>query len=115
MKTDIHPQYYPKAKVKCACGNTFTVGATKETMAVEICSNCHPFYTGKDMLLDIAGRVEKFRTRQEKAKTKKATKPVVRKIAKTAGKIEVSRMDKKMRGSLHKPQKGAAKRKPATK
>ncbi|OGZ23841.1 MAG: 50S ribosomal protein L31, partial [Candidatus Nealsonbacteria bacterium RIFCSPLOWO2_01_FULL_41_9] len=52
MRKDIHPKYYPKAKVICACGNTFTVGSTQELIEVEICSNCHPFYTGKEKLVD---------------------------------------------------------------
>jgi len=69
MKKDIHPQYYPEAKVKCACGAIFTVGSTRPEIAVEICSTCHPFYTGKEKLLDTAGRVEKFKARREKAKT----------------------------------------------
>jgi large subunit ribosomal protein L31 len=68
MKKDIHPQYYSKAKVICACGHTFTVGSTRPELKVEICSACHPFYTGKEKLIDTAGRVEKFRKRQEKAK-----------------------------------------------
>ena len=66
-KKDIHPQYYDHAKVRCACGNTFTVGATKEKIEVEICYKCHPFYTGEEKLIDTAGRVEKFRSRREKA------------------------------------------------
>jgi len=75
MKKDIHPQYYPKAKVKCACGATFTVGSTKPEIQIEICSQCHPFYTGKEKLIDTAGRVEKFKARKEKAiKTLKAVK-----------------------------------------
>jgi len=68
MKKDIHPQYYPKAKVKCACGATFTVGSTKPEIQIEICSQCHPFYTGKEKLIDTAGRVEKFKARRAKAK-----------------------------------------------
>ena len=67
MKKDIHPQYYEHAKVTCACGKTFTVGSTKEHIQVEICYNCHPFYTGKEKLIDTAGKVEKFRARREKA------------------------------------------------
>ncbi|MFY9493209.1 MAG: 50S ribosomal protein L31 [Minisyncoccia bacterium] len=66
MKTDIHPQYYPHAKVKCACGHKFTAGSTKESFEVEICHACHPFYTGKEKLVDTAGRVEKFRARLSK-------------------------------------------------
>ncbi len=73
MKAEIHPKYNEKAQIKCSCGNTIAVGSTKDKMEVEICSNCHPFYTGKDKLLDTAGRVEKFKARQEKAKTLKKT------------------------------------------
>lgn len=68
MKTKIHPQYYPEAKVVCACGNTFTTGSTKPELHVEICSNCHPFFTGKSKLIDTAGRVDRFRARLEKGK-----------------------------------------------
>ena len=68
MKRDLHPKYYPKAKVKCACGNTFTVGCTKEFIEIEICSQCHPFYTGKEKIVDTLGQVQKFRKRLEKAK-----------------------------------------------
>jgi len=67
MKKDIHPKYYPKAQVRCACGNSFTIGSTKEYIEVEICSGCHPFYTGKEKIMDTMGRVEKFRKRMEKA------------------------------------------------
>jgi large subunit ribosomal protein L31 len=66
MKKNIHPQYFPNAKVRCACGNVFIVGSTKESMEVEICSKCHPFYTGKEKITDVAGRVEKFRKRLAK-------------------------------------------------
>lgn len=67
MKKDIHPQYYPEAKVKCACGNKFTIGSTKPEIAIEICYACHPFYTGKEKLIDVAGRVERFKMRKERA------------------------------------------------
>jgi len=80
MKKDIHPTYFPEAKVICACGNTFTVGSTVEEISVELCSNCHPFYTGKQKLVDTARRVEKF---QERA-AKKSTDAVAKKRAKTA-------------------------------
>ncbi|GAB4437230.1 MAG: 50S ribosomal protein L31 [bacterium] len=59
MKKGIHPEY-GKAVVKCACGNTFETGSTRKEIHVEICSNCHPFYTGKQKFLDSAGRIEKF-------------------------------------------------------
>jgi len=68
MKKNIHPQYYPEAKVYCACGNKFTVGSTLPEIKVEICSNCHPFYTGKEKLVDTKGRVERFKKRLEKLK-----------------------------------------------
>ena len=68
MKSDIHPKYYPDAKVKCACGNKFTIGSTKPEIQVEICSKCHPFYTGEEKLIDTAGRVEKFKSRVAKRK-----------------------------------------------
>jgi len=83
MKKEIHPTYYPKAKVTCACGNNFTVGSTVKEIRVELCSACHPFYTGKQKLVDTARRVEKFKERIEKkaaiAKTKKVKKPRTKK------------------------------------
>lgn len=86
MKSDIHPQYYPKAKVKCVCGNIFTIGSTKPELEVEICSNCHPFYTGKSKIVDVAGRVEKFKARNAKKTTvtvrKKSEKKAAKKIKK---------------------------------
>jgi len=68
MKKNIHPKYYPNAKAICACGNTFTIGSTKEFIEVEICSKCHPFYTGKEKLVDTLGRVERFKKRLSKKK-----------------------------------------------
>jgi large subunit ribosomal protein L31 len=76
MKADIHPEYHKDAKIICACGNTITVGSTVAETQVELCSNCHPFYTGKKVLVDTEGRVEKFKSRQgakkEEVQTKKA-------------------------------------------
>ncbi len=60
MKTDIHPKYGP-ARVTCACGETFESGSTKKELRVEICSKCHPFFTGKQKLVDTSGRVDKFK------------------------------------------------------
>ena len=60
MKKDIHPEYKQTA-IKCACGNEVTVGSTRSDITVEICSHCHPFYTGKQKLVDSAGRIERFR------------------------------------------------------
>lgn len=67
MKKEIHPPYQT-AKVSCACGNEFQIGSTKKELLIEICSHCHPFYTGKTNLIDTAGRVEKFRSRLAKKK-----------------------------------------------
>jgi large subunit ribosomal protein L31 len=60
MKEGVHPKYF-QATAKCACGNQFTVGATIEDISVEICSQCHPFFTGKQKLVDTAGRIDRFR------------------------------------------------------
>jgi len=76
MKKDLHPTYFPQAHVVCSCGNSFTVGATKPELKVEICAKCHPFYTGEEKLIDTAGRVEKFRSRRAKA----VTTPKVKKV-----------------------------------
>ncbi len=65
MRKDIHPAY-SDAEITCACGAVFNVGSTREKMHVEICSNCHPFFTGKQKLIDTAGRVEKFRRKYKK-------------------------------------------------
>ena len=86
MKADIHPQYHKSAEVKCACGATHKMGATYDKLRVEICSKCHPFYTGEEKLMDTAGRVEKFKARKERAKTavrKKSEKKAVKKAKKT--------------------------------
>ena len=74
MKKDIHPKYYSDAKVMCACGNTFTTGSTKPELKVELCSACHPFYTGKQKLVDTARRVEKFQARAAAKKTDAVSK-----------------------------------------
>ncbi len=74
MKKDIHPKYHSDAKIKCACGNVITVGSTREKMEIEICSACHPFYTGKKKLVDSTGQVDRFKKKMEKTKQmKKAT------------------------------------------
>ncbi|MFA5987478.1 MAG: 50S ribosomal protein L31 [Candidatus Paceibacterota bacterium] len=73
MKKDIHPKYYSNAKVVCSCGNKFTVGSTKEEIKVEICSACHPFFSGAQKIMDTAGRVEKFKARTTKSTALKAT------------------------------------------
>ncbi|MEK7073646.1 MAG: 50S ribosomal protein L31 [Patescibacteria group bacterium] len=87
MKKEIHPEYHPKAKVICVCGNTFETGSTVSEIRVELCSQCHPFYTGKQKLVDTARRVEKLADRRAKQATtirggKKAK--VAKRVAKKA-------------------------------
>ncbi len=65
MKADIHPKY-AATTIKCACGSELEVGSTKTDISVEICSQCHPFFTGKQKLIDTAGRIERFRKKYEK-------------------------------------------------
>jgi len=65
MKKNIHPVWYPQAKVSCACGASFTTGSTKPEIHVEICSQCHPFFTGEMRFVDTQGRIEKFQARQK--------------------------------------------------
>lgn len=68
MKSKIHPRYYPEAKVICACGNTWTVGSTKEVLRTDICGKCHPFFTGQvQRIVDTTGQVERFSKRHERA------------------------------------------------
>jgi large subunit ribosomal protein L31 len=67
MKASIHPQYKLDAKVICACGNTYTVGSTKDLIQVEVCNKCHPFYTGEHRFVDTKGKVEKFQKKQQLA------------------------------------------------
>jgi large subunit ribosomal protein L31 len=66
MKAKIHPKYYPSSRVICACGNTFTVGSTSPELKVDICSACHPFYTGEQRIVDTAGQVDRFMKRLER-------------------------------------------------
>jgi large subunit ribosomal protein L31 len=80
MKAKIHPKYYPDAKVICACGNTFTTGSTKEEIHMDICSACHPFFTGEMRFVDTMGRVERFQQAQQQ----------------TAGKTYVSKKKKQI-------------------
>lgn len=92
MKKEIHPPYYPEAAVKCVCGNTFKIGSTLKAIEVEVCSACHPFYTGKQKLVDTAGRVDRYKARMakqaasavlRKGKKVKKAKAQVRKTSKT--------------------------------
>lgn len=68
MKVQIHPQYFENAQVICQCGNKFTTGSTLDLIHVELCSKCHPFYTGEQRFVDTASRIQKFQNKQETAK-----------------------------------------------
>lgn len=94
MKKETHPTYNTKAKVTCACGNTFEVGSTVDDIQVEICSACHPFYTGKQKLVDTARRVEKFQERLTKKGTAGVGKKAKRARA-TAKKTEKAKAESK--------------------
>lgn len=70
MKEGIHPKYYEDAKIQCACGAIYEVGSTRQFMKVEVCSKCHPFFTGKEKIIDKRGRVEKFKEKLKRAEKK---------------------------------------------
>jgi len=98
MKKDIHPKYHENAKVICACGHTFATGSTMAEIKTELCSACHPFYTGKQKLVDAARRVEKFRAKVDaKAKVgeargkkeKRATRAKTKAEKKATGEVKV--------------------------
>lgn len=74
MKKDIHPKYNSNVKVSCSCGNSFETGSTLDSIHVEVCSACHPFYTGTAKFIDTAGRVDKFKAKLAKAQELKAQK-----------------------------------------
>ncbi len=93
MKAAIHPKYYPEAKVVCACGNTFTTGATVPEIHVEVCYNCHPFYTGTMKFLDSAGRVDAFKAKMAGSGKKIMSKTEKRKL----------KREKKLREEAERP------------
>lgn len=91
MKKDLHPTYHKQAKINCACGNEFIIGSTQEKIEVETCSNCHPFYTGKERGAVRGGRVEKFESRlQKKSDYKNKATRVAEKKEKKAASTEDS-------------------------
>lgn len=94
MKAKIHPTWYPEAQVTCACGNSFTVGSTVPKIEVEVCSNCHPFYTGQMKYVDTAGRVDAFLAKKQKAAEKVLSKTEKRKL----------KREKKILRELQKPE-----------
>ena len=72
MKQGIHPTYYPDAQVICACGNTWTTGSTRKQIRTDVCSNCHPFFTGEQRIVDTAGQVDRFMRRLQQAEERAA-------------------------------------------
>jgi large subunit ribosomal protein L31 len=73
MKANTHPQFNEEAKVVCACGNTFTVGSTQDSIHIELCNKCHPFYTGEQKFVDSASMIQRFQKKQDIAQKYKAT------------------------------------------
>ena len=96
MKKTIHPKYYPEAKVTCACGQEFTTGSTLPELQVEICSACHPFFTGQERFVDTEGRVEKFEKRRTEAHDVVQARMEKEKRAK-------KRLDKKEKAARERP------------
>jgi large subunit ribosomal protein L31 len=113
MKKDIHPKYYPQAKIICACGNIITAGSTKPEMRVEVCSACHPFYTGKKHLIDSAGRLDRFKKRFEKTSQIKAkiAKKEAEKTKKAKSKLVITKKISKKRITKKAAAKKTARRK----
>ncbi len=87
MKEGIHPKWYPNAQVTCTCGNTFTVGSTKPSLTTDVCSKCHPFYTGEQRIVDTEGQVDRFMKRLEARDT------IAAESARTSSPTEVSISD----------------------
>ena len=92
MKKEIHPTYYPTAEVVCACGNKFKIGSTLKNIEVEICSACHPFFTGEEKIIDTGGRVERFKRRKEAA-AKAIPKAKVAKKSEKPSKVEKTKKE----------------------
>jgi large subunit ribosomal protein L31 len=113
MKKDIHPDY-KEAQVTCGCGNSFTTRSTKEKIAVEVCSNCHPFYTGKQKFVDTAGMVEKFQRKWKGEAAQKAqaiANPPPKKTA--AQRLQAARASQTIAATLGAPKTTAAQAAPA--
>lgn len=91
MKKDIHPKYHTDAKIICACGSILKTGSTQKEMHIEVCSQCHPFYTGKKKVMDTLGRVERFRKLTEKAAAKKKAAKIPKTVSKKPDRKEAKK------------------------
>lgn len=92
MKEGIHPEWYPEAKVICACGNTWTVGATVPELRTDVCSKCHPFFTGEQRIVDTEGQVERF-MRRLRAREEALAEEERRRAARTSPELPVTELD----------------------
>lgn len=92
MKTGIHPEWHEDTKITCVCGNTFTAGSTVPEIRVEICSACHPFFTGTQKFVDTQGQVEKFGKTVEIAKSKQVERAKI--LANRAAKVQIEKTEK---------------------
>lgn len=103
MKPEIHPTYYPEATVICACGNTWTTGSTVETIHTDVCSDCHPFYTGEQRIVDTEGQVDRFYRKLE-AREEYLQEARERDAARTSPEISISELELNTRveGTLEK-------------
>ncbi len=107
MKANIHPTWFPETKVTCACGSTFTTGSTIESIRVEICSACHPFYTGQAKFVDTLGQVERFQKKTEESKVKRAERQQI--LETRRAKIDETKKEKpSLRDLLLQARKSAA-------
>jgi large subunit ribosomal protein L31 len=106
MRKDIHPAY-KEAVVTCGCGNTFTTRSTKDRIAIEVCSNCHPFYTGKQKFVDTAGMVEKFQRKWEGDAARKAKEATAKPVKKVVLKPQPTRIQQTIAAQLPSNAPGA--------
>jgi len=103
VKSAIHPTYYPEARVTCSCGNNWVTGSTKPEVQINICSQCHPFYTGEQRIVDTVGRVERFRVRLEARQ-----KAIARQQIEAQAREEAEAAARQARARGNDPQKAAA-------
>lgn len=103
MKPEIHPTYYPTAKVICSCGATWLTGSTKPEIRTDVCSSCHPFYTGEQRIVDTAGQVERFMKRLERRQSTAA-----RRELESQAKAEAEEAARKARARGDNPDQAAA-------